>query len=162
MRAPDLPGVAAAIAGEDVAALVLELEGEVESFSRALIGQSPSAYVALQYARAHACLPLDPAGSFDEHLVSFAALHPVATRAADAYSRLFARGTVLRRKLTVLAAILESTAPHDAAFATVPGAPVVVVARLAAAGTGFALVLLLGVVVLTPLRLITAFESGEP
>jgi hypothetical protein len=47
----------------------------------------------------------------DRLIIAFAKIHPAATRIADCYAALFLREGVLRRKLVVLLAILESCAP---------------------------------------------------
>jgi hypothetical protein len=135
-------------------------EREARTFTAALVGQVPSTYVIAQYAKAHDHLPLAPGGAFDRRMMAFAALGPWAARAADAYARTFAKSAVLRRKLVVLTAILESSAPHDAAYAPVEASPAGIVARLALVGIAFLLALLAGILVLAPLRLVTAI-TGE-
>lgn len=132
------------------------LEREARTFALMLIGVSPNTYATGQYLRAHEHLPLAPADAFDRRLVAFAVSGPRAARAADAYARVFARHAVLRRKLGVLTAILESSTPHDAAFAPVVSSPLSIVVRLAIAGAGFALALAAGVIVLLPLRIAAA------
>jgi len=138
------------------------LDREACSFTEALIGQPPSAYVREQYARAHGHLALAPGGAFDRRLVTFAASGPLAARAADAYARWFARDTALRRKLVVLTAILESTAPHDTAFDPLVSPVAGTLVRLGLAGTGFVIALAAGTLVLTPLRLISALSKDGP
>ena len=137
------------------------LEREAEVFARALIGRPADAYVKQKYAEAHDALPLDPPTAFEASLVDFAALHPVTTRAADAYARLLAPGAALRRKLSVLTAILESSAPFDAGYAPAVHSPPGVLLLLAGQGAAFAGCLALGVLVLTPLRLLRALEGGD-
>ena len=132
------------------------LAREARVFARALTGETPTAYAAAQYARAHEHLALHPAGAFDRRLAAFAAAAPWAARAADAYARWFAPRAALRRKLVVLAAILESSPPHDAAFDPVTGSAAGIILRLALAGAGFVLALLVGLLVLTPVRLVSA------
>ena len=135
------------------------LEEEARTFGRALLGAPPGAYVAGQYARAHGHLPLAPGTLFDRVLLAFAARGSWVLRAADGYARIFAPTSALRRKLTVLVAILESTAPSDAAFAAVERAPAAVVVRLLSAGLGFALLLGAGVIVLAPIHLVSRFRG---
>ncbi len=139
-----------------------DLEREARVFARALIGEPPSAYAVAQYVRAHAHLPLRPSGAFERRLVAFAASGPWAARSADAGARVFAKGGMLRRKLVVLAAILECSPPHDAAFEPVTGSAFGILARLAVAGVGFGLALLAGALVLAPIRIASAFARERP
>lgn len=136
------------------------LEREARMFTAALIGQDPSPYAIAQYVHAHDHLALAPADAFDRRILAFATSGPWAVRAADAYARTFAQGAALRRKLVVLTAILESSAPHDAAYAPVAASSAGIVGRLALVGAGFMLALLAGTLVLAPLRLVTAI-TGE-
>jgi len=93
-----------------------ELERECDTFCRALIGRASPEPVRAAYVRAHEAgvilrdAPEQPT-RFDEWLVRFARGGSSRTRLADSYAVLFARSTLLRRKLVLLLAILESTAP---------------------------------------------------
>lgn len=138
------------------------LEAEAQSFGRTLLGIAPGGYVAAQYAKAHRHLPLQPDTAFDRVLMTVAARGPWALRAADGYARIFAPGSALRRKLSVLVAILESTSPSDAAFASAEKHPAAVLGQLLLAGAGFALVLGLGVIVLAPIHLASRLRSRNP
>lgn len=131
------------------------LEDEARAFGRALLGAPPGGYVAAQYARAHGHLRLEPATPFDRVLLAFAARGSWVLRAADGYARIFAPTSALRRKLTVLVAILESAAPSDTAFAAVERTPAAVAGRLLVTGLGFAVLLGAGVIVLAPIHLVS-------
>jgi hypothetical protein len=137
------------------------LEREARVFTAALIGDEPSAYVIRQYAHGHMSLPLAPAAGFERVLLFVARGGPYWTRAADAYARLFARRAILRRKLTLLIAILESTSPSDAAFAPIRSFPAGTVLRLALAGTGAVVFTVAGLVVLGPLHLLSRLAAGR-
>jgi hypothetical protein len=129
------------------------LEDEAREYGAALLAAPPDAYVAAQYARAHQHLPLQPATPFDHVLLELASRGPWALRAADGYSRFFAPASVLRRKLAVLVAILESAAPSDGAFAASAEPPVGVIVQLLVTGVGFALLLGVGILALAPQHL---------
>ncbi len=135
------------------------LEEEALAFGQALLGAPPGAYVAAQYARAHQHLPLAPATPFDRVLLALAARGPWALRAADGYARIFAPASALRRKLTVLVAVLESTAPSAAAFAAAEAHPAAVLLQLLVTGVGFGLLLGAGVIVLAPLHLASRLKG---
>jgi len=130
------------------------LARETDVFARYLIGAPAGACAAERYAAGHAGLPPTcPAAG--RVLVGVAAVHPLLTRIADAYARLLAPRSLLRHKLVLLLAILESSAGSHAAFAPRPGSPLGVVFRLAATGAVFAVCLVAGIILLGPLHLIS-------
>jgi hypothetical protein len=95
---------------------MIELERECDTFCTAMIGHPPPESVRAAYVRAHEAGSIQRGLSekptrFDDWLVRFARGGPARTSLADSYSVLFARTTPLRRKLVLLLAILESTAP---------------------------------------------------
>ena len=129
------------------------LAREARIFTAALIGGDATPYVVRQYARGHVSLPLAPIQGFDATLIAVARAGPALTRMADAYARLFVRRSILRRKLTLLLAILESAAPSEAQFAPLPASAAGTLARLALSGIAAATFALAGVAILGPLHL---------
>jgi hypothetical protein len=134
------------------------LDQECRTFAAYLVGSAPSAYVRKHYARAalaHGLAFDDGFTRFDRVALAFARTWPVCARSADAYCALFHRRAALRRKLIVLAAILEHAAPTSEAFDRPLPQPV---ARLAlslfAYGLGFAASLLPGAIILAPASLL--------
>ncbi len=102
---------------EEAAPDAEQLDAECRVFCRYLIGEEPSEYVLVKYRSAHqpgAAGPLQQGAGSDRSLVAFARRGARAARLADSFAVLFARAGVLRRKLTLLLAILESTAPTAA------------------------------------------------
>ncbi len=84
---------------------------ECRVFSRYLTGQLPEPVVCEKYAdaltaRQHRLLEVH--GRFDALLLGMAAMHPLLTRFADVYARYFYSDSVLRRRLVMLLAILET------------------------------------------------------
>ncbi len=137
------------------------LAREAGVFARYLIGAPAGDYAAEQYAAGHAALPTScPPPAAGRVLVRVAAAHPLLTRIADAYVRLFAPRSLLRHKLVLLLAILESSAGSHPAFAPRPASPLGVVLRLAAAGTAFAFCLVAGIILLGPLHLVSRVTGG--
>jgi nucleoside-diphosphate-sugar epimerase len=117
------------------------LDAECATFTRYLIGAEPSAYARTKYREGHrpgiggpADLPPSP----DDRLVEFARRGPLATRIADTWAGLFARGGRLRRKLVLLLAILESDGATSARVdSPEPGGAVGFGLRTALRGAGF-------------------------
>lgn len=137
------------------------LAREADVFARYLVGAPAGGYAAERYAAGHDALPT-ACRADGRALVRVAAAHPLLTRVADAYVRLFAPRSLLRHKLVLLLAILESSAGSHAAFEPRPASALGVVLRLAAAGTAFAACLVAGVILLGPLHLVTRLTGGRP
>jgi len=123
----------------------VSLEREADVFARLLTGRPPSPYAVRKYIAAHEHLPLQAQDPFDRMLVSMASRGRLLARPADAYARFFARDSALRRKLSLMTAILESSPGGDTAYAPVAASPMAVVVRMAGIGLVFALVLAMGV-----------------
>lgn len=135
------------------------LAREAEVFARYLADAPATPYVVERYAAGHVALPAAAAAGDD--VVLFAAtIHPALTRVADAYARVFAPRSLLRHKLVLLLAILESSPGTHQAFALRPASPVGVVLRLAASGAAFALSLVVGVVLIGPRHLLGRIAGG--
>jgi hypothetical protein len=132
------------------------LERECRVFTRHVLRADPTAYVVGRYVDAHEIVPAYGEGSrFDRALVAFAARHPVTARLADSFARVFAPASTLRRKLILLLALLETSAPAWRTLDAPPaGGAVRVLARLAASGAASLVSLIVGTVLLLPLRLV--------
>ena len=95
----------------------LDLERESRAFSRFLTGGLPNEYVTNTYVRAHMLQPTYNMGSpFELWCVAFARRGPLFTRLADAYAVFFAGTSLLRRKLVLMYAILETCSPSHRLF----------------------------------------------
>ena len=135
-----------------------ELDRECRIFATYLVGQKPSDYVIDSYCNAHRCGTLTAATTFFERaLVAVANRHRYLARIADAYARFFAPRSVLRDKLVLLLALLETSAPSYRWIDDVPASTRVgTLAILVGHGTVGAACVLLGLILFTPIRLIAA------
>jgi hypothetical protein len=82
-------------------------------YSRYLLGLVPGDYVTRKYAGAFDSgrqQALTAHSRFDEILLYLAAIHPLLTRAVDLYARFFHPAAVVRRRLIMLLAIIETHA----------------------------------------------------
>jgi len=133
-----------------------ELDREVEIFVHHLLGCDADPYVRTKYSAAHAALPaLQPSDAFDAFLVRFARRGPVFASLADAYAGLFAHASLLRKKLVLLVAILEtSQRSHRTIDAPLGGRPMTAVFSLTATGLLAAVKVLAGSIILLPMRLV--------
>lgn len=134
------------------------LAAECHTFAQYLVQQPPNSYVVAKYCDAHEKAVLFQShqlGAFDRVLVTLARLHPLATRFADSYAAVFCRSAVVRRKMILLLAILESCAPTYSYFeAPESRQRVLLCSRLVARGLVFGLLLVTATLLLLPLQLL--------
>lgn len=128
---------------------------ECQVFSAYLLGVTPTAFVLGKYAVAHrVSTGFTSGGDFDDFLVRSATRHRVLTRMADAYARAFVPRSLLRRKLVLLLAILETCPRTGPMIDTAPGATVPgIAARLGVSVLASASSLAAGVILFHPVRL---------
>lgn len=94
-----------------------DLERECRVFTRYLAGREPTPYVIAKYRAAHAAVDAYGVQSaFDGRLVAGARLHPVFAWLVDAAARFTAPRGLLRKKLVLLLAILETAPPFFSAI----------------------------------------------
>ena len=154
---------AAARTAMPAAASPAELERECDVFVRHLLRCGADPYVRAKYSAAHAALPaLQPNDAFDAFLVRFATRGPVFVRLADAYAGMFAHASLLRKKMVLLVAILETSQPsHRTIDAPLGGKPMGAVLSLTATGIIAAFSVLAGSLVLLPMRLVLGGSRGS-
>ena len=89
------------------------LAQECRVFSRHLAGVEATPYLIETYARGHARLPgrEAPPDGLDQFLLAVARRSPWLTRIADAYARRARPTGILRQKLVLQLAVLESSPP---------------------------------------------------
>ena len=90
------------------------LNHECHTFCRYLTGHDPDAYVVAKYREGHQVshwLYHAEPGRFDALLLDRALRGPLMTRLADTYACLFYRRALLRQKLVLVLAIVESRTP---------------------------------------------------
>jgi len=92
---------------------------ECKTFSAYLVNQTPSLYIQEKYIDAHKKRAYDlqyAMSPFDRMIIKAARLSPFVTKLVDIYSRYFLRYSVFRKKLVLLLAILENSAPYHTYF----------------------------------------------
>jgi hypothetical protein len=141
----------------------LTTERECSVFCRYLASQTPNSYVLGKYADGHRSITYSthgPARPIDRLLLKLAVAHPLATRVADAYARVFTPRGILRHKLVLLLAILESCAPTHKVFDGPHRKGVVSLAfGFTGAAAGFAIAFVLACAVLLPIHAVLSISS---
>jgi hypothetical protein len=142
----------------------IALDAECVSFARYLTRQTPTPYVLDKYRDAHGLqshLNAAWASRFDRALIAVARAHGAGTWLVDAYTAVFRKSALVRRKWVLLVAILESTAPTAAIFEGPDSEHrAALVMRLAARGAAFAIGLALSAVVFLPLQVLLGLAPG--
>lgn len=82
-----------------------DLEHEARLFGRYLVSRDPSETLVARYVRANTELLADE----DDAVVAFARRHPWSIAMLDASAGLFDAGSLLRKKLLLMTAIVETT-----------------------------------------------------
>jgi hypothetical protein len=137
------------------------LQRECEVFTRHIARLPATPYVIRRYADAHEVLAgLTPGDGHGRWLLTVARAGPAGCRVADAWTRVAAPRSALRRKLVVLLAILEVSPPFAAALDQPSGGRVTGWARIAGGGVMGVLALVLGLVLFLPVRLVAGRGEG--
>jgi hypothetical protein len=140
------------------------LDEECIAFTRYLTGQVPAAYAREKYRDAHARNALLHAtATVDRLLLSVARAHGLGAWLADAYTAVFLKRAVVRKKWVLLVAILESSAPASDFFDTPDsGGRALLLARLAWKGVAFVVGLGLSTVLFLPSQLLMGAPPRRP
>jgi len=105
---------------------------EALRFGQYLLGCDPGQELAERYARAHAMLFTEPPSSSEVALIEFCRKHPRSVPYLDAAAGVFAPQSLLRKKLLVLSAVLETTPRFADRFLPEPSGTGTLVVKLTA------------------------------
>lgn len=132
------------------------LRREAQVFTAYLSGSPADEYVIDKYIAAHSATDAFRAdGERDSWLLTLARRGPITARLADSHARIFARDSILLRKLSLTFAILEVTPKyHPAVAGSVAVSFPLALARLAVALTAGAILSLTATLIIGPLRLV--------
>jgi len=135
------------------------LERECEVFTRYLYGRPPGPYILRKYIEANRSRNLadpPPGDQFGMRLLGIASKSPILTKLADAFAAVFAKRSLLRKKLVLLIAILESSAAAGELFGPSEGnGRVGTWASLLGHGVSFLVFFLLSLLVFVPLAVLS-------
>src|SRR5881296_1550844 len=112
-----------------------ELDMEACTFTRYLVGRTPPPELVARYREANATLFAAPVEPVDAAVVDFVRRHPWSVGLLDAAVGLRRPGSLLRNKILVMAAILETSPAFADEFLTRPVHPVLLFLRVGALGT---------------------------
>jgi NADH dehydrogenase len=150
------------------AATEKQLMHECGLLTRYLVGQQPSDYVIEKFVEAHKFSSIFDESKlkpFERFLLRNATRNIFTLKVIDAYSAFFSRSSILRNKLILMVAILESCTPSYRSFDPHPTAPVIqILLNLFANGLGFAVAFALAILILIPIQILFALRarlSGE-
>jgi len=140
----------------------ITLAEECLVFCNYLIGMRPNEYIVSKYQDAHTDGALGrnrESDYFDRVLVSLAKASLPAMKLADAYSRVFRKNSLLRKKLILLLAILECCAASYARLdSPAECGKIRLHGEIGMRCAAFVLTLFVSAIVLMPLQLACAFR----
>ena len=142
------------------------LKGECEVFSRYLVDHDPNAYVTAKYKDAHLTgIFAHPASGppFDDLLLLISRVHPMVARLVDTYTSVFRKNSIVRKKMILLLAILETCSPTFVDFDLVDSrGRAGLCLGIAGQSAAFGVSLILGTLLFLPLQMILAITSVFP
>ena len=139
------------------------LDRECNVFFEYLTGQNPSDYVLNKYREAgtKGLFPDLEKNPLDQFLLNISAFHPIVAKLVDAYSSVFFKRSIVRKKCILLLAILESC-PIGSEYFDVPeqGSKSILFVKMLWKAAGFFVALIVSIVFLMPLHLLFALYSS--
>jgi hypothetical protein len=139
-----------------------QLERECRTYAQYLIGQVPTPYVINRYIDFHHksdAMRTDKSDRFDEFLVSVSARTPSWARLADTYASMLRKDSVVRKKLVLTLALLESAPPSFETLERVDGrSTFLTFMRLGWKGAAYLVTLAASLVVFTPILVTRAWS----
>ncbi|MEO8622669.1 MAG: hypothetical protein ABI625_16480 [bacterium] len=141
------------------------IAAECTLFARYLADAEPTSYVTACYLRLHSSADLPDETSrvlIERALLAFAQEGVLPLRIADAYARFFRPRSLLRRRLVLLLAVLENSAPTERSLnAGASGSLVTIGALLVLTFIASGLSLVAGVIAFGPIHLASALSGGR-
>jgi len=122
-----------------------------------LIKQEPNSYIMKKFNEAHKVGSISPpSDTFNRLLLRLARTNPLWTKLVDTYSVVFCNSSVVRNKLILLLAILESNADTCVRLDAVDESrKLVFLLKIMGRGCIFVLVLFLSVIIFLPVHILS-------
>ena len=144
---------------------LMVLNHECDIFCRYLTDASPSTYVMAKYRDGHECGDFgnyQGMSRFDRFVLWGARRSLFSTRLLDSYLRVFDNTSILRKKLILLLAILESCAPEYEYFEKAdPVSKPILFLIFLAKGIGFMVNIAISMMLIAPIQLILSFSKRQ-
>ena len=141
-----------------------KLKQECTRFTEYLVNCKPNEYIEKKYLEGHNCNRIgNNMGLFDTFLTKAANRNSIMTRLADTYTAVFYRKAVLRKKLVLLLAVLESSSTtHSKVDSISENSRLTLLSQIIQKNLVFLLLLLLSSFVFFPIRTMCYFFSIQP
>ena len=140
------------------------LEAECHALCRYLTGVDADAYTSAKYIQAHAIGSVGPAAGWCDAVLAWAAATqgPLAAQCADAYAAMFVRHGLLRRKLALMLAVLETRLDtYRALDAPTTASKTAVIARVCATACAMVIKAAIAAAALVPMVAVHWLTAGR-
>jgi hypothetical protein len=128
------------------------LKREAYIYSRYLLGSNPSEELAERYIRANRALGTDHILPVDTRVLEFARSHQWSIPLLDAGAGLLQPEALLRKKIYIMAAILETSPDHAREFLPQVLSPILLALKLIANGISAGVKIFIGIPLLILVR----------
>lgn len=140
-----------------------QLERECEVYTNFLVNDGPSRYILNKYLEAHRESNIFDGSeleAFETFLLEFSSRNTFFARLVDSYASFFYKGSIIRKKIILLLAILESCSPSYRQFEAPDSSNWIVLSfTLFLKGIIFAFNLFIAVVLFMPIRFMVSIRS---
>jgi len=137
------------------------LDQECSVFCRYLVRQEPNSYTMKKFQEAHKVGSINPpSDTFNRLLLRLAGTNPFWTKLVDTYTVVFCKSSVVRKKLILVLAILESNADTCVRLDAVDESrKLLLLIKIMGKGCTFVLVLSLSMLILFPIHIFSRMSS---
>jgi hypothetical protein len=128
------------------------LEKEASVFTRYLLDCEPPPDMVESYISANRHLGVNAATAADEHILNFSVSHPWSIPYLDAATGISMNDSLLRKKIYIMAAVLEASPRYSESYLPEPLSPFMFFPRLVASGLKACIKIIIGIPMLMLIR----------
>ena len=140
-----------------------QLDRESKVYTKFLINDEPTSYIQNKYQKAHHRSNIfegNVSDPFDDFLIKFSSKNGFFTKLADSYASFFKKNSLIRKKLILLLALLESTAPSYRQFESPDSSSMLtIVFWIFLKGAVFAISLIAAIILFMPIKVLFSIRA---
>ena len=140
-----------------------QLVRESKVYTKFLINDEPTSYIQNKYQKAHHRSNIfegNVSDPFDDFLIKFSSKNGFFIKLADSYASFFKKNSLIRKKLILLLALLESTAPSYRQFESPDSSSkLAIIFMLFTKGVVFVIIFIAAIVFFLPVRFLYSLRA---